>query len=180
MASRSTGDVLGLRAVAHPLRLSLLSLLTGQSMSAAEAARHLGESQANVSYHLRRLADSGFIQIVEETKINGGLARRYRHIPESGEALRAGGITGHISLMTTMAEALKTRARSYLPESDQAFTDAEVRVSAESWERIQELARELGTLIHDAALPSDDPRGLPIAATIATFRLADEQQIASP
>ncbi|WP_268815939.1 helix-turn-helix domain-containing protein [Amycolatopsis alkalitolerans] len=38
--------------LAHPLRLRLLSLLTGASLSAAEAARELGETQANVSYHL--------------------------------------------------------------------------------------------------------------------------------
>lgn len=48
-----------LRALAHPLRLRILSLLTGQAMSAAEVARALGCTQANASYHLRLLASVG-------------------------------------------------------------------------------------------------------------------------
>ena len=44
-----------LRSVAHPLRLRMLSLLTGTSMSAAEVARELEITHANASYHLRQL-----------------------------------------------------------------------------------------------------------------------------
>ncbi|MFC4560254.1 helix-turn-helix domain-containing protein [Nocardiopsis mangrovi] len=68
-----------LRVLAHPLRLRLLSLLTGAAMSAAEAARELGETQANVSYHLRRLHDAGLLEAAGQTEIRGGLAKRYRH-----------------------------------------------------------------------------------------------------
>jgi hypothetical protein len=38
-----------LRATAHPIRLRLLSLLTGLAMGAAEAGRELGLSQAAAS-----------------------------------------------------------------------------------------------------------------------------------
>src|ERR1700679_2222186 len=48
--------VAALRARAHPLRLRMLSLLTGAAMSAAELGRELGVSQALASYHLRQLA----------------------------------------------------------------------------------------------------------------------------
>ena len=50
-----------LRATAHPLRLRMLSLLTGAELSAAEVARELGVSQANASYHLRLLLDAGLL-----------------------------------------------------------------------------------------------------------------------
>ena len=42
-----------LRSVAHPLRLRMLSLLTGTAMSAAEVARELEITHANASYHGR-------------------------------------------------------------------------------------------------------------------------------
>lgn len=54
-----------LRALAHPLRLRILSLLTGQAMSAAEVARALGCTQANASYHLRLLASVGKVAVAD-------------------------------------------------------------------------------------------------------------------
>ena len=68
-----------LRAVAHPVRLRMLSLLTGTELSAAEVARELGITHANASYHLRILLDAGELVIASEEKIRGGVAKRYRH-----------------------------------------------------------------------------------------------------
>ncbi|TLF25906.1 helix-turn-helix domain-containing protein, partial [Microbacterium sp. 5K110] len=68
-----------LRATAHPLRLRLLSLLTGAALSAAEAGRELGVSQAAASYHLRVLERAGLIRVVEVVRLRGGDAKRYRH-----------------------------------------------------------------------------------------------------
>ena len=42
-------EVSGLRALAHPVRLRILSLLTGTELSAAEIARELGLTHANAS-----------------------------------------------------------------------------------------------------------------------------------
>src|SRR6478609_10741312 len=68
-----------LRAVAHPIRLQMLSLLTGAELSAAEVARELGISHANASYHLRVLLEAGAVVVASEEKIRGGVAKRYRH-----------------------------------------------------------------------------------------------------
>ena len=54
-----------LRARAHPLRLQILSLLTGAELSAAEVGRELGTTQANASYHLRVLAKVGLVEPAE-------------------------------------------------------------------------------------------------------------------
>lgn len=48
---RVADDDIALRALAHPLRLRLLSLLTGAAMSAAQVAREVGGTHANASYH---------------------------------------------------------------------------------------------------------------------------------
>lgn len=173
MTSAPGRDLDGLRVVAHPLRLRLLSLLTGESFSAAEAARVLGETQANVSYHLRRLAQAGLVDLVEQTQVRGGTAKKYRHNPASGEALVAGDGEGHRTLMGLLAAELARRAEDYAAQSPVVFTDAEVWVSADAWSGIQNLARDLGKAIHDAAGPTGGEGLVPIGATVAVFQLAE-------
>lgn len=52
-----------IRALAHPLRLDLLDLLTMTSpATAAQCGRALGVSQASCSFHLRQLAKYGFVE----------------------------------------------------------------------------------------------------------------------
>ena len=60
-----------LRAVAHPLRLRMLSLLTGAELSATEVSRELDINQANASYHLRALLGAGLIEVASEERVRG-------------------------------------------------------------------------------------------------------------
>jgi predicted ArsR family transcriptional regulator len=59
-------DPRAIRALAHPLRLELRSIV-GRSgrLTAADAARELGVSHALASHHLRQLAKYGFVEQVE-------------------------------------------------------------------------------------------------------------------
>ena len=75
----TSDETAALRATAHPLRLQILSILTGTAMSAAELARELGTTHANASYHLRVLAQAGEVVPDGEESIRGGVAKRYRH-----------------------------------------------------------------------------------------------------
>ncbi|MEU8661170.1 helix-turn-helix domain-containing protein [Actinoplanes philippinensis] len=60
---RKVGDPLALRALAHPLRLKLHALVGREgAITAADAARQLGVSQALASHHLRQLAKYGFVE----------------------------------------------------------------------------------------------------------------------
>jgi DNA-binding MarR family transcriptional regulator len=60
---RVVRDPLALRALAHPLRLHLHALVGREgSITAADAARQLGVSQALASHHLRQLAKYGFVE----------------------------------------------------------------------------------------------------------------------
>ncbi|MGY2130082.1 helix-turn-helix domain-containing protein [Blastococcus sp. SYSU DS0617] len=55
-------DVRALRALAHPLRMSLLGALRNDGPStASRLADRLGESSGATSYHLRQLAAFGFV-----------------------------------------------------------------------------------------------------------------------
>ncbi|MGO4598714.1 ArsR/SmtB family transcription factor [Terrabacter sp. 2RAF25] len=52
-----------LRALSHPLRLDILEQLTLRgAMTATELGDALGETPANCSWHLRKLAEHGFVE----------------------------------------------------------------------------------------------------------------------
>ncbi|WP_345376736.1 helix-turn-helix domain-containing protein [Frondihabitans cladoniiphilus] len=172
-------ELAGLRVIAHPLRLRLLSLLTGETLSAAEAARRLGESQANVSYHLRRLAHAGLVDLVETTAVRGGIAKRYRHDPDSGAVLATGDREGHHALTGAMAAELVSRSARFVPDTPIVFTDAEVTVPQDVWSRVADLVRQAGQLLSDNALPSQDQEGVRVAATLMLFQVGAAEPVAS-
>ncbi|WP_409494047.1 ArsR/SmtB family transcription factor [Amycolatopsis sp. cmx-11-12] len=160
-----------LRVLAHPVRLRILSLLTGVAMSAAEAARELGETQANVSYHLRRLHEAGLLDVAEEVRIRGGLAKRYRHDPESGARFTSANPREEHLLLTAMAEELKRRSEFRVLGEQGAMTDAEMWVDRETWEQALEHARELSRLLHTAARPPRTRGTIPVSATVSLFEM---------
>ncbi len=60
-------DPRSLRALAHPLRLQLLGLLRADGpATASQLAARTGQSSGATSYHLRQLAEFGFVQDAED------------------------------------------------------------------------------------------------------------------
>jgi DNA-binding transcriptional ArsR family regulator len=75
-------DVRALRALAHPLRMSLLAALrSGGPSTASRLADRLGESSGATSYHLRQLAGFGFVE--EVTDQGTGRERWWRALHRS-------------------------------------------------------------------------------------------------
>ena len=103
---RLLDDPLSIRALAHPLRLELQSIV-GRSgkITAADAARELGISHALASHHLRQLAKYGFVE-----QVQGADARerpwRVVHTSYSAEGIdeRAGGAAALAVLEQVTAE----------------------------------------------------------------------------
>ncbi len=146
-----------LRALAHPVRLRILSLLTGADLTAADVARELGITHANASYHLRFLLDAGEIVVSGEESIRGGRARRYRH-HWRGE--HRPGTTGPEAdpeaptmFVRAAVEELQRRHRSRRRGVPGLVTDAELWVDVETWERARALLDEASALLHDGARP---------------------------
>lgn len=78
---RELRDPSVLRALSHPLRLSLLEhLATVGQATATELAERVDESPANCSWHLRQLAKYG---LIEEADGGTGRQRPWRWINES-------------------------------------------------------------------------------------------------
>jgi DNA-binding transcriptional ArsR family regulator len=70
-------DARTLRAIAHPLRMRMLGLLRREGPATASSlAAALGESSGTTSWHLRQLAEHGFI--VEDSELGNRRERWWR------------------------------------------------------------------------------------------------------
>jgi DNA-binding transcriptional ArsR family regulator len=177
-----------LRATAHPLRLRILSLLTGSAMSASEVARELGTTPANASYHLRQLLDAGELEEAGEEKIRGGVAKRYRYpherrgTPRSSPGTERPSIEDQQHYAQALASELQRRLvdREPRPPGDDAerglSTDLDGWVDPEAWARAAALLREASALLHDANRPPRTPGTVHVSFTGWAFRMKDDER----
>ena len=76
-----TMDLASLKALAHPLRVQLLEMLSAYGPSTASAlADNVGESSGATSYHLRQLERHGFVREVPGRGV--GRERWWERVPE--------------------------------------------------------------------------------------------------
>ena len=165
-----------LRALAHPLRLRILSLLTGQAMSAAELARALDETQANVSYHLRVLATSGHAHPVEHVTIRGGRATRYRYVQP--EPLPAADTTGgslsvedHVLYASALGRELERRTGLRDTRQPGPSTDAELWVHPQHWQEFTDAVVAASTRLHARAQATGSRGTVRTSTTISLFQM---------
>ena len=177
MGERSAGadEAAGLRAFAHPFRLRVLSLLTGTAMSAAEVARELGTTQANASYHLRRLHAVGLLEVAEEVSIRGGKARRYRHDPASGSTLRTRGPDDQRALLEALTQELRRRTAERDLTTRGLTVDAELWVDPEVWAEARAEVQAGSARLHREAQPPRAPGTIRVSATMVLFKMLDDQ-----
>lgn len=71
------------KALSHPLRAQILSLLNERTASPVELSRLLGERLTNVSYHVRQLQRYGCIELVDERPVRGANEHFYCGITRS-------------------------------------------------------------------------------------------------
>ncbi|RFA18106.1 winged helix-turn-helix domain-containing protein [Subtercola boreus] len=167
-----------LRATAHPMRLRLLSLPTGVALSAAEAGRELGLSQAGASYHLRVLERAGLVRVVEVVRVRGGEAKRYRHessaerfdLDAPRPTIDAAAREEQSVYVDALIDELRRRSRQRT-EGPQVSTDAELWVDPETWRRVVRHVGEASALLHAAARPPRTPGSRPVSMTAALFPL---------
>lgn len=165
-------DASALRATAHPVRLRMLSLLTGAAMSAAEIARELDITHANASYHLRLLAAHGLVVEAGEERIRGGVAKRYRHPWDDPGPRLAHDSPDAERYVRAMADELVRRYGRRLRPG--GLTDAELWVEPEVFERVRSMVHEASLLLHAEARPPRTVGTVPVAMTAAVFQMGDD------
>ena len=167
-----------MRSMAHPVRLRILSLLTGAALTAAEVARELGLTHANASYHLRNLLASGTVEIAGEERIRGGTAKRYRYAIDREVDLSAQPPTGTVHerqrrlLYDAVAAELRRRSRHVRPHARRGHaTDAELWVDPSEWEAMKSTVDEISDRLHRAAKPPRTPGTILVNATLIMFEM---------
>jgi DNA-binding transcriptional ArsR family regulator len=164
-----------LRAWAHPLRLQMLSLLTGAAMSAAELARELGVSQALASYHLRTLADSGVVELAEERVHRGGRERRYRYrVPSASSRWKPGDPAEQVLFVEAMAAELRRRGAHRAEATRGLAVDAELWVSQEDWDEANRAIAEAAIRLHERAQRPRSEGTVRTSATLVMFTMTPD------
>src|SRR4051794_39336080 len=72
------GDPRLVKALAHPLRVQILSALEERVASPSDLAEELGAPLGNVSYHVRTLADLGLLKLVRRKTRRGAVEHYYQ------------------------------------------------------------------------------------------------------
>ncbi len=162
--SSTTPDPTQLKALTHPLRLRLLALLRSDGPATATSlATRLGINTGATSYHLRQLAEHGFI--TEDEQRGSGRDRWWRaaaawtsvqESPEADEAERDTHDAFWQAALTQQVRVLQDAiaARSALsPQWRQLTTSSDVAVWATP-EQAQDVSRRVHELFeHLATLP---------------------------
>ena len=166
------GGQAALRAMAHPVRLQIMSLLTGAPMTAAEVARELGISQANASYHLRVLLEADLLEVAGEERIRGGIAKRYRH-PWEQHTVRRGRASDEDRALyaRALAEELMRRVRHADPSRPGHYSDAELWVTPEDFEAARDALGHASSILPSRARPPRSPGTIRTGFTAALFEM---------
>lgn len=83
MARTQASDTDVLKALNHPVRRQVMSMLDDGIASPKELAGRLGLSIPSVSYHVGILRDLGLIKVVRETPRRGAIERHYKSVARS-------------------------------------------------------------------------------------------------
>jgi DNA-binding transcriptional ArsR family regulator len=104
------------KALAHPLRVRILGLLDDRVASPNELANEMGASLGVVSYHVRTLAQLGFLELVGKRQRRGATEHYYQAIsrpvvsseawekmPSVVKKAMVGAALGHVSDLVNLA-----------------------------------------------------------------------------
>jgi DNA-binding transcriptional ArsR family regulator len=162
-----------LRALAHPVRLRMVSLVWNAPLSAAELARELGISHALASQHLRRLDEAGLVELAEVRANRGGRERRYRAVHGSPLSDQRRAEAAPL-LAEALAHNLRERAARRAPDAEGVTADAELWVAPEAWDAFRRSLAALLHDLHDAAQPPHAAGTTPIGVTAMVFPLRED------
>lgn len=176
MPSSISPDIAGLRALSHPVRLRMLGLLrTEGPATATSLAQRLGLNTGATSYHLRQLAQHGFIE--DDPERGTGRDRWWRAAHDAtrtdfqGEGASDEDVEAYLATVALLyGDRLRAAVaeRQFLPQewrSIGTLSDWEIRLSPA---RADALVQALVAVIEDAQ-DSDDPDAAPFAVNLNAF-----------
>src|SRR3954452_20340309 len=160
-----------MKALAHPVRMDVLELLVvNGAMTASDAAVALDQTPANVSWHLRKLAEHGFVR---QATSGPGRKRPWKVVAESlswgDDAEDAASAT---ALQDVTLEREIQRLRAALANTDhesEHWRDATEVYQSRLWltaDEAQEIGEQIRQLFMTKALERQDPANRPTDARV--------------
>jgi len=139
-----------LRAIADPLRATILDLLLERAATVAELATAVKRPKSTVAYHVNVLVDAGMLRVVRTRRVR---AIDERYYGRTARTFYVGVVSRPGEDATTLyANALSVAAAESVPahEADRLRTILRhARIpgerAAEFWEQVMELSREFAT-----------------------------------
>jgi len=168
----STAELSQLRVLAHPLRLRMVSLLTGAPFSATELARELGITQAAASYHLRQLHHAGVITLLEVRAKRGGRERVYAYAPPAAQAHgSAAPSEGYQLFAEAIAAEIRRRSHEVFSGSPRIGVDAELWVEPSDWQQAVDGVRAASLRLHERARRPRAAGTIRVSMSAALFQM---------
>ena len=136
-----------LRAIADPLRATILDLVLERAATVAELAAAVGRPKSSVAHHVKVLADAGMLRVVRTRRVRAIDERFYGR---TGRTINVGAVRTDTSVCVN---GLSTAAAESVPahEADTLYsTLRHARIPREDasafWRRVEELVREFSEL----------------------------------
>lgn len=153
------------RALAHPLRIQILEILTEQVASPNLLATELGSDLSDVAYHTRALDRCGCLDLVETAQRRGATEHFYKATPGAfvgapswrkvPKSVR-GGVSA-ATLRTFLDKAVAALEAGTLEgRDDTVFRWMPLLLDQEGWKEVVAILEEATNLILSAHLRSQD------------------------
>jgi DNA-binding transcriptional ArsR family regulator len=178
LSYRRLRDPRELSALAHPVRIGIMELLTVSGpLTATELADLLDESPANCSWHLRKLAEHHFVE-----EAGGGIGRqRPWRVTQVGLAwdeegaspaeVRAGRALEQMLLERQVTRFHQARARLH-DDGDTDWGEASTATQAASWltlDELDEVHSEIRAVLERYVDRITDPAKRPAGSRLCEF-----------
>jgi DNA-binding transcriptional ArsR family regulator len=95
------------KALSHPLRVRILSILEQRTATPKQLSEALGVNLENLAYHVRVLRDYGLISLERRTRVGGALEHHYRALARPRVTARAWDQLPEISQRALVGAALE-------------------------------------------------------------------------
>jgi DNA-binding transcriptional ArsR family regulator len=152
------------RALAHPLRVQILEVLTERVASPTLIASELGTGVSHVAYHTRTLDRCGCLELVETAQRRGATEHYYKAKPHAFIGDRAwrrvprsirGGVTA-ASLQTFMDKAVTALEAGTIDDrEDTTFSWMPVHLDEEGWREVTAILAEAAERVLAAQAAAD-------------------------
>lgn len=173
------------KALAHPLRLQILSILQRDIASPNEIATTLGEPLGNVSYHTKILLEFDCIELVKTEPRRGAVEHYYRSKPHAALGSRQwqkvpkdlrGSIT-EVVLSDFIACAIEAiEQETFHERAGSSLSAVPVTLDETGWIEVVDLLEQaesnVGKVVQKSVERLEDPGlGIPVLVSLAAFEI---------